>query len=115
MSIKLKPVATVDSSKSVENPPGAVRTTLAYNAQAQICHFKLTAGMQIPLHNHEAVQAGYVISGKVRFSKKDDQGFTAEAGTGYTFDPNEYHGAEVLEDAEVIEFFTPMRPEYVED
>jgi hypothetical protein len=34
-----------------------------------------------------------------------------EAGGSYVFDPNESHAIEVLEKAEIIECFAPMRPE----
>jgi quercetin dioxygenase-like cupin family protein len=79
-----------------------------------LCHFSLKKRGKIPLHNHEALQTGYVISGKISFIKKDEDGFIAEAGTGYVFESEEYHGAEALEDSEVIECFTPLRPEYVD-
>ena len=42
-------------------------------------------------------------------------GMLAVAGSSYAFDPWEHHGAEALEDSEVLEFFTPMRPEYVDN
>ncbi len=101
--------------ESVENPPGIRRTTMAFNDQTMLCHFIMKKGAEIPLHNHEAAQNGYVISGKVRFAKKDEEGFVAEPGTGYAFAPWEHHGAEVLEDAEVIECFAPVRPEYADN
>jgi hypothetical protein len=37
----------------------------------------------------------------------------AEPGSGWCFDPNVRHGAEVLEDSEAIECFSPSRPEYI--
>ena len=40
----------------VENPPGILRTTLAYNAQMMLCHFKMKKGTKIPLHDHEAAR-----------------------------------------------------------
>jgi quercetin dioxygenase-like cupin family protein len=96
----------------VENPPGIIRTTIAYNDQTMLCHFSMSAGARIPLHHHPAVQNGYVVSGRIRFITEDGSGFVAEAGSGYVFGPDEPHGAEVLSDAEVIECFAPKRPEY---
>ena len=72
-------------------------------------------GPRIPLHNHEAVQHGFVTRGRVRFLQKGGPGFEVPAGSSYVFGPWEEHGAEVLEDSEVIEFFTPMRPEYADN
>ena len=100
---------------SVENPPGIQRTTLAYNKQTMLCHFVMNEGAEIPLHSHVAVQNGYVISGRVQFRDKDGDAFIAEAGSGYAFESNEQHGALVLERAEVIECFAPMRPEYADN
>ncbi len=112
MSDTKRPFAEIASSGTVENPPGIFRTTLSYNRESMVCHFRLNGGARIPLHNHEAAQTGYVVAGALKFEKKDGPGFTARAGSAYSFDPMEYHGAEALEDSVVIEFFTPSRPEY---
>jgi len=110
--IEKRPLAQRKDSRTVENPPGIFRTTLAYNGELMLCHFRMQAGAEIPLHGHEAVQNGYLIRGRVRFFLEDGSGFTAEAGTGYVFDSEQKHGAEVLEEAEAVECFAPMRPEY---
>lgn len=80
-----------------------------------LCHFVMKEGAEIPLHNHDAVQNGYVISGRVQFRDEGGDAFIAEAGSGYAFGANEKHGALVLEDSEVIECFAPMRPEYADN
>ncbi len=100
------------SRQPVESPPGITSPTMAYNDETMLCHFSMVAGARIPLHHHPAVQNGYVISGRIRFVTGEDSGFVAEAGSGYVFGSNELHGAEVLSDAEVIECFSPKRPEY---
>ena len=99
--------------KTVEMLDGIFRTTMCFNNQSMLCHFSFKKGSSIPLHNHIAVQNGYVIKGKVRFLYKEGS-FIVEQGDGYIFDSEEYHGSEVLEDSEVIECFTPMRPEYID-
>ena len=110
--MKERRLATTDESQTVENPPGIFRTTLSYNQEIMLCHFRMTPGASIPLHDHEAVQNGYVISGKVRFLTPEGEAFVAVTGTSYAFGSHEKHGAEVIEEAEVIECFAPMRPEY---
>ena len=70
--------------KPVENPKDIFRTTMEYTDNAMLCHF----------------------------NQADDKFFIAEPGCGYAFGPMEYHGAEVLEDSEVIECFSPARNEY---
>jgi quercetin dioxygenase-like cupin family protein len=114
MDAQKMPVADTGSAKTVEAAPGIFRTTLSYNKESMLCHFTLKKGSQIPLHNHPAVQNGFVISGSIRFTRKDGSAFTAGAGTAYVFDPHEYHGAEILEDTVAVECFSPMRPEYVD-
>ena len=107
--------AELKGLSGTENPPGIVRTTMSYNEQSMVCHFLMKRGARIPLHNHEAVQHGFVTRGRVRFLQKGGPGFEVPAGSSYVFGPWEEHGAEVLEDSEVIEFFTPMRPEYADN
>ena len=87
------------------------RKTLSYNDEVMMCHFIMKKGASIPLHGHRASQNGYVISGKVKFFTETGE-FIAEKGLSYVFDANEKHGAEILEDSEVVEAFAPSRPEY---
>ena len=108
-------IAELESLGGVEKPAGVFRTTLSFHQQSMLCHFQLTRGSVIPLHNHEAVQHGYVLSGKLRFLLNDGKSFVAVAGTSYAFDPWEHHGVEALEDSEALDFFTPMRPEYADN
>ncbi len=112
MGTTYRRLSTVGQSRTVENPPGIYRTTLSFNEQIMLCHFRMTPGASIPLHDHEAAQNGYVISGKIRFVSPEREAFVAGPGTSYVFGPREQHGAEILEEAEVIECFAPMRPEY---
>jgi len=109
---RVRTVAFRKETAQVENPPGIFRTTLAYNDQLMVCHYTMKKNAHVPLHEHAAAQNGYVIKGKLRMTKEGGDSFIAEAGTGYCFSPDEKHGADVLEDSEVIECFTPMRPEY---
>ena len=92
-----KPVTRLADCTPVEMVPGIFRTTLAYIDEGMLCHFKLSKGSEIPLHNHPAIQIGYLISGKVKFILKEDgeseHSFIAEPGTSSAFSPNEYHGA----------------------
>jgi quercetin dioxygenase-like cupin family protein len=115
MTNRKKPLARTGECASREGPPGIFRKTLSYNGAVMLCHFTMKKGAAVPLHSHPAAQNGYVIHGKLRFLRGHEESFLAEAGCSYVFDGNEPHGAEVLEDAEVIECFAPMRPEYAEE
>jgi quercetin dioxygenase-like cupin family protein len=107
-----KTVAKKNDLPSVENPAGIFRTTLSYGPSVMMCHFNMKKGAQVPLHSHAAAQNGYMIKGKIRFRHGETGSFIAEPGSSWFFDGNQPHGAEVLEDSEVIECFSPMRPEY---
>lgn len=104
----------LDQGEKVEMLPGIFRTTMSYNESSMLCHFRMEKGASIPLHQHEAVQNGFVIRGKVRFLQEGGKSIVVEDGNGYIFESNEMHGSEVLEDSELIECFTPMRPEYAD-
>ena len=98
----------VDSVKALE---GIYRKTLAYNDKVMLCSFILEKDAEIPLHNHEAHQIGYVIKGKIQFITESEN-FIAQDGDSYVFDSYEKHGAKILENAEVIEMFYPTREDY---
>jgi quercetin dioxygenase-like cupin family protein len=95
--------------------PGIMRKTLVYDADHMLCHFHLDKGAVLELHSHEAAQIGYVLSGKVEFFKEDDSSVIVEDGGAYYFSSWEKHGSRVLEDTDFVEFFSPGRPEYVDD
>ena len=108
-----RPTARRDDTKAVEAPTGIFRRTIAYNDHLMMCHFELKKGARVPFHDHPAAQNGYLISGRMRMIWEDGRALLAEPGTGWCFLPNERHGAEVLEDSEAVECFTPLRPEYL--
>ena len=90
---------------------GIYRKTLAYNDNVMSCFFILEKDAEIPLHDHEAHQIGYVIKGKIKFLT-DKGEFIAEEGDSYVFDSFEKHGAKIMEYSEVIEIFSPTRLDY---
>ncbi len=114
MSERKVEVAELESIKAVEMKPGITRRTLVYNDEMMLCHFTVEQGTTLELHQHVAVQSGYVLKGKIKFIKADGTSFIANVGTSYVFDSQEVHGiGEVYEQSEVVECFAPMRPEYI--
>ncbi len=107
---------SVEDVESVEMLDGIFRKTLAFNKEVMICHFLLKKDISLPLHNHEASQAGFVLRGKIRFDieiNEKIENFVAKKGDSYIFNSNQKHGAFILEEAEVIEAFSPYREEYI--
>jgi quercetin dioxygenase-like cupin family protein len=91
---------------------GIYRKTMAYNDSVMLCYFDLEKNAEIPLHDHDSHQIGYIVSGKIQFITETRGDFLAQEGDSYVFDSREKHGARVLETAEVIEVFCPTRDEY---
>ncbi len=106
---------STDRVAPVELRPGIDRKTLVYDEHNMLCHFHLKKGAVLELHQHEAAQTGYVIRGKVEFFKEDGSSFIVTDGSAYLFPSMEKHGSHVLEDTDFIEYFTPSRPEYVDE
>lgn len=98
----------------VEMRPGIYRSTLVYNNENMICHFREEAGARVDLHTHEAIQVGFILKGKVKFFNEEGKEYIMESGHGYLFNSNEPHGSVALEETELVECFTPMRPEYLD-
>ena len=97
---------------AVEQRPGLTRRTMSYIDDIMMCMFEQQEGAELPLHKHEAVQNGYILSGKLKFFKADGSFVIAKAGDSYVFSSNEEHGSICLEKAVFIENFAPARPEY---
>ena len=100
-----------DSIASIEALKGVFRRTLIYNDKVMLCLFTLNKDAEIPLHNHEAHQIGYIISGEVKFFTEKDE-FIAKEGDSYVFGSHEKHGAKIIKDSEIIEVFSPSRDDY---
>ena len=99
---------SVEPIKALE---GVFRRTLIYNDSLMVCHFTLNENAEIPMHSHKEHQIGYIIRGKIRFLTENGE-FLAREGDSYVFDANEKHGAQILEESEVIDVFNPSRDDY---
>ncbi len=91
--------------------PGIFIRTLTYNDDITQCHFILKKSVIIPLHDHLFSQSGFILKGKVKFTTLKGE-FIAQSGDSYIFNRWEKHGAEILEEAELLETFSPTRKEY---
>ena len=92
------------------------RKTLVYNENIMLCHFLLKKNATIPIHTHISSQAGFVLRGKIRFEIEEGatmKQFITKKGDSYIFNSYQKHGAFILEEAEVIETFSPYREEYI--
>jgi quercetin dioxygenase-like cupin family protein len=86
--------------------------SLAHGEKTHLTEFRLDKGSIIPTHAHPHEQTGYLISGKMKFTIAGEV-FMAEAGDGWNIAGNIEHGVDVLENAVVIEVFSPAREDYL--
>jgi quercetin dioxygenase-like cupin family protein len=78
-----------------------------------VAQFHLEAGGVVPHHSHENDQITCVLSGRLRFVYPTG---AVDVGAGETARIPSHlpHAVEVLEDAVVIDVFTPVRTDWVE-
>ena len=74
-------ITNLNERNTVELRPGLFKTNLSYNDDTMLCYFKMKKGCVLPLHNHAAVQNGYVISGRLKYQLADENKNVYEEGT----------------------------------
>ncbi|WP_321368861.1 cupin domain-containing protein [uncultured Draconibacterium sp.] len=94
--------------------PGIVMRPLAFEEKTILCEFKLKAGHDLPAHDHPYEQTGYLLSGRLNF-RIGENWFITTAGDSWCIPENIEHEVKVLEDANVLELFSPIRPDYLPD
>ena len=100
---------TADKKQLVE---GVYLSTLAHGEKTLMGQFNIAKGFAIPTHSHPHEQTGFIVSGKLRLTVEDEV-FEAQAGDSWCLPGGVEHAAEALEDAVVIEVFSPVREDYL--
>ena len=98
--------------KSQHLAEGIQLTTVAYGDKTLMGRFNLRKGAKIPSHSHPHEQTGMMLSGKLRFTV-DGIERVVETGDSWCFKADVEHSAEALEDAEIVEVFSPLREDYL--
>jgi len=96
----------------VEQFEGAKRRTMVWGEKTLLGEFHLAAGHAMPNHAHPHEQAGYLISGKLRFNLPDESVLVGP-GDAWCIPGDVPHQVDVLEDSVVIEVFAPCRDEFL--
>lgn len=91
---------------------GVVMRPLSFGEKTILCEFRLEKGHCIPAHSHPYEQTGYVVSGTLSI-RIDNEWFLANAGDSWCIAENIEHEVETLDDAIVLELFSPVRPDYL--
>lgn len=85
---------------------------LVHEEETILCEFRLQKGNTLPAHSHPYEQTGYLLSGKLNF-RIDQEWHLTEAGDSWCIKKDTEHEVEILEDAVVLELFSPIRPDYL--
>ena len=95
-----------------ETAPGVVRKVLAYCDEMMCVENTFKAGAIGAMHSHPHTQITYVAKGKFRFTIGE---VTKEVKAGDTLLKQDeiIHGCQCLEDGILVDFFTPMREDFV--
>jgi quercetin dioxygenase-like cupin family protein len=91
---------------------GVIRKVLAYTDAMMCVENSFEAGAVGALHSHPHTQITYVASGRFRFTIGDE---VREVGPGDTLCKRNgvVHGCVCLEKGVLVDFFTPMREDFV--
>ncbi len=92
--------------------PGAQRRTLVWGSRTMLAEIRMKAGTIVDPHQHPHVEeVAYVASGRVQISVKGKP-FILRAGDAFMVPPGIEHSNTVLEDAIIIDCFSPPREEW---
>ena len=92
--------------------PTARRKLLCSDKDYMFVLMECKAGTAQPPHSHPHTQITYIVSGRYRFTIGDE---TREVGPGDTLlkQNGVMHGCVCLEGGVMLDFFTPMREDFV--
>lgn len=105
--------AEVGSVRPVEMRPGILRRTLVHKDRMLLVHWQIRRGVQFGEHSHPYEQAGYLIKGSLELTV-DGEKHLLRPGSAYVVASGVRHDAVALEDCEIVDIFSPVRPEYLE-
>ena len=102
-----------DADASVSSPAkGVTRKVLAYNDDAMCVSHHFEKGAIGALHNHQQTQITYVAEGLFEFDI-DGEVKVVKKGDTMLKQDNVVHGCKCLEKGVLVDFFTPMRDDFV--
>jgi quercetin dioxygenase-like cupin family protein len=91
---------------------GIDRKTLVYGERTLFTEFRLKKGSNLPGHSHPHEQTGYLVSGKMRLTIRDET-YDVDPGDGWCIPGGTAHSAQILKDSVAIEVFSPVREDYL--
>lgn len=101
-----------EDAQTQEAAPGVKRRILSYSDEAMCVENVFETGAVGTLHSHPHTQITYIVSGRFRFTV-GDQTYEVKAGDTLLKREGVVHGCIALEGGIMIDFFTPMREDFV--
>ncbi|MGD1822759.1 MAG: cupin domain-containing protein [Pleomorphochaeta sp.] len=93
---------------------GITRKVLAHNKELMVCEIEFKKGSIGVLHKHFHSQCSYIVSGVFEF-EIDGVKKILKAGDSTYKQPDVMHGCVCLETGKLIDIFTPMREDFIND
>ena len=100
------------TADSVACEEGVRRKVLAWNDDLMLCEISFKAGAVGNMHAHPHTQVSYVGRGSLRF-RVGDETKVVRQGDSILIPPDTLHGVEALEDALLVDVFSPARQDFV--
>lgn len=97
---------------AVEVAPGVERKILASDGKLMTVEVRFRKGAVGAVHSHPHEQISYIISGSFEFEMNGEK-FILKAGDSYYVKPDVKHGVVALEDAVILDVFTPQREDFL--
>ncbi|MBM4315462.1 MAG: cupin domain-containing protein [Deltaproteobacteria bacterium] len=91
---------------------GIERKTLVHGDKTLMTKFLLRKGSIVPRHAHPHEQIGYLVKGCMQFLIGAEK-FEAQAGDSWCIAGGVEHKVDIMEDAVVVEVFSPVREDYL--
>ena len=101
-----------DDIRKFTTRPGMVGT-FVHGETLSLTHWTFAKDAVLETHAHLHEQITYVIKGKIRFDREGLAPLVVEEGGFAVFAPNERHGGVALEDAIVVDAFSPVRQDFI--
>ena len=96
-----------------EQITGSIARKYITGDRVTVAHFELKRGGVVPRHSHESEQVSVVMSGVLRFVM-DGRDVVVRAGEALQIPAWLEHEVDVLEDAFVIDVFSPVRQDWID-
>ena len=93
---------------------GVTRKVLSYSRNLMAVELHFQKGAVGAKHSHPHEQIGYIVSGRLAYQEEGSPDRVLETGDTYYVPSNTVHGVEILEDTVLLDIFTPMREDFVQ-